>query len=137
MLAFAGPAAISAIFSLVVAGQYVAYSIPIASRFFGGQEFVPGPFYLGRWGLPVAIVALTWMAFSVIILIFPALTGPTAADMNYTVAVLGGWIILCVIYYYFPRYGGVHWFTGPSRPSIATVAGPGRRMRSQRVPIEA
>ena len=48
LLAFAGPAAIGAIFSLVVTGQYVAYSIPIACRFFGGQEWVPGPFSLGR-----------------------------------------------------------------------------------------
>ena len=49
LLAFAAPVAIAAIFSLVVVGQYVAYSIPIACRFFGGEEFVPGPFYLGRW----------------------------------------------------------------------------------------
>ena len=48
LLAFAGPAAIGAIFSLVPTGQFVAYSIPIACRFFGGQEWVPGPFTLGR-----------------------------------------------------------------------------------------
>lgn len=48
LLAFAGPVAIGAIFSLVVTGQYVAYSIPIACRFFGGAEWVPGPFSLGR-----------------------------------------------------------------------------------------
>lgn len=48
LLAFAGPLAIGAIFTLVVTGQYVAYSIPIACRFFGGAEWVPGPFSLGR-----------------------------------------------------------------------------------------
>ena len=49
LLAFAGPAAIGAIFSLVVTGQYVAYSIPIACRFFGGSAWTPGPFTLGRF----------------------------------------------------------------------------------------
>ncbi len=59
------------------------------------------------------MVALVWMAFSVVILIFPTTVGPTADDMNYTVAVMGGWLILCILYYYFPRYGGVYWFKGP------------------------
>ena len=59
------------------------------------------------------MTALLWMAFSVVILCFPADTMPTAAAMNYTAAVLGGWIILCVIYFYFPVIGGRYWFTGP------------------------
>ena len=48
LLAFAGPSAIGAVFSLVVAGQYVAYSIPIAARFIGGRNIQPGPFSLGK-----------------------------------------------------------------------------------------
>ena len=35
--------------------------------------------------------------------------------MNYTVVVLGGTFALALAYYYFPVYGGVHWFTGPHR----------------------
>ena len=49
LLAFAGPAANSAIFSLAIAGQYTAYAIPIASRFLGGRPWHPGPFSLGRF----------------------------------------------------------------------------------------
>ena len=49
LLAFAGPSADGAIFSLAIAGQYTAYAIPVASRFLGGREWVPGPFSLGRW----------------------------------------------------------------------------------------
>ena len=48
LLSFAGPSAIGAVFSLVVAAQYVAYSIPIAARFIGGREIQPGPFNLGK-----------------------------------------------------------------------------------------
>lgn len=47
LLAFAGGAAIGAVFSLAVVGQYVAYSIPISARFLGGQPFKPGRFNLG------------------------------------------------------------------------------------------
>ena len=48
LLSFAGNSAISAVFALVVAGQYVAYGIPISARFLGDNEFKPGPFSLGR-----------------------------------------------------------------------------------------
>jgi len=33
--------------------------------------------------------------------------------MNYTVVVLGGVFILSLAWYYFPKYGGLHWFIGP------------------------
>lgn len=33
--------------------------------------------------------------------------------MNYTVVVLGGVLSLSLVWYYFPVYGGVHWFAGP------------------------
>jgi hypothetical protein len=39
--------------------------------------------------------------------------------MNYTVVVLGGVFILSLVWYYFPVYGGVHWFEGP----VPTVDG--------------
>ncbi|CCM01799.1 uncharacterized protein FIBRA_03866 [Fibroporia radiculosa] len=113
LLAFAGSSAISAIFSLGVVGLYIAYIIPILSRFAGGTEWSPGPFSLGAWGLPIALTAVAWMIFSIVILVFPPSPGPNAPDMNYTIVVLGGWILLCLAYYYFPVYGGVYWFRGP------------------------
>ena len=48
LLAFAGAAAITAVFSLGVAGQNVAYSIPIVARFLCKDKFIPGPFFLGK-----------------------------------------------------------------------------------------
>ena len=65
----------------------------------------------------MAIVALLWMAFSITILMFPTTLTVIGADMNYTVVVLFGTLILSVAWYYCPVYGGVHWFTGP----IATI----------------
>jgi len=113
LLAFAGTAAISAVFTLSVIGQYVAYSIPITARFVGGQPFTPGPVNLGKFSLPIAIVAVTWMTFMSIVFLFPTSPNPQAPVMNYSVVVLGGVLILSVIYFYFPKYGGVYWFKGP------------------------
>lgn len=47
LLAFAGPDAIDAIFSLSVISQYVAYIIPISARHLGGERISPGPFNIG------------------------------------------------------------------------------------------
>lgn len=70
-----------------------------------------------------------------VVLLFPTSPGPAVADMNYTVVsdslrirslgslnvsfaskvVLSGVLLLSLVWYYFPVYGGVHWFTGPVR----------------------
>lgn len=54
------------------------------------------------------------MVFMSCVLLFPAeptLAGP--GTMNYTVLVMGGVTLLSTAYYYFPVYGGIHWFKGP------------------------
>jgi hypothetical protein len=55
------------------------------------------------------------MWFMTVVLMFPAAPDPIAAtiDMNYTVVVMGGVLSLAFGYYYFPGYGGRHWFKGP------------------------
>ncbi|RDX41178.1 APC amino acid permease [Lentinus brumalis] len=134
LLAFAGDSAINAIFSMSITALYVAYAIPIAARFLGENEFTPGPFNLGWFSMPCATISVLWMAFMGIVFLFPTSPGPAVADMNYTVVVLGGVLLLSVVWYYFPKYGGVHWFTGPistidqrtapasARPSESTEA---------------
>ncbi|OBZ74436.1 putative amino-acid permease C11D3.08c [Grifola frondosa] len=113
LLAFAGQSAINAIFSMSVTALYIAYGIPIAARFLGTNNFEPGPFTLGRWSAPVAFIGILWMTFMGIVFLFPSSPAPTTPDMNYTIVVLGGVFFLSLVWYYFPKYGGVHWFTGP------------------------
>ncbi|KAI0321890.1 amino acid transporter [Amylostereum chailletii] len=121
LLAFAGTQAINAVFAISVTGLYVAYAIPIAARWIWRKEngFKPGPFSLGRFSLPCATVSVGFMAFMGTVFLFPTTKATSVADMNYTVVVLGGVLVLSVAWYYFPRYGGVHWFTGP----VPTVEG--------------
>ena len=61
----------------------------------------------------MAVISVTWMAFMGVVFLFPATPGAGVGDVNYTVVVLGGALILSLIYYYFPKYGGKNWFTGP------------------------
>ncbi|TFY50909.1 hypothetical protein EVG20_g11261, partial [Dentipellis fragilis] len=109
------PNAISAIFSLGVVAQYTAYTIPIAARYLGKNDFKKGPFHLGIFSLPVAVIAVAFMSFMIIIFTFPTTPNPTTEDMNYTVVVSGGVVILSLAYYFFPKYGGRYWFKGPIR----------------------
>jgi hypothetical protein len=53
------------------------------------------------------------MAFMGVVFLFPATPEVEVGDMNYTVVVLGGALALSLVYYYFPKYGGKNWFTGP------------------------
>ncbi|KJA15150.1 hypothetical protein HYPSUDRAFT_80625 [Hypholoma sublateritium FD-334 SS-4] len=113
LLVFAGDQAINAVFALSVTGLYFAYAIPIVVRFIGDNDFKPGPFDLGRFSLPVGIIAVLFMAFMSTVFLFPTSPTTTVQDMNYTVAVFGGVMLLSIIYYFFPKYGGMYWFTGP------------------------
>ncbi|KAI0027526.1 APC amino acid permease [Vararia minispora EC-137] len=115
LLVFAGSQAINAVFALSITGLYVAYSIPIAARWIWANEngWADGPFSLGWFSLPCAILSVLGMAFFGLIFLFPAAQTTNVGNMNYTVVVLGGILILSLAWYYLPAYGGVHWFTGP------------------------
>ncbi|KAH6911887.1 APC amino acid permease [Coprinopsis sp. MPI-PUGE-AT-0042] len=90
--------------------------VPIVARYFGPNDFKPGPFNLGKFSPYCAAISVLFMWFMLVIFLFPgAPTVPTAGDMNFTVVVLGGVLFLSLIYYFLPVYGGRHWFTGPVR----------------------
>ncbi|KAG6892464.1 hypothetical protein C0995_003604 [Termitomyces sp. Mi166 len=120
-LVFAGDQAINAVFSMAIVANYINYSIPIAARFLGQNDFRSGPFNLGKFSLPVAIIAVVFMSFMSIIFLFPATPVADPSSMNYTVVVLGGTMSFSIIWYYFPKYGGVNWFAGPV-PNISPAS---------------
>lgn len=61
----------------------------------------------------MAVISVTWLAFTGIVFLFPATPEVGVQDMNYAVVVLGGALALSLVYYYFPKYGAKNWFTGP------------------------
>jgi len=113
LLAFAGQQAIGAVFTLGIVSLYVAYSIPITARFLFKNDFKPGPFSLGIFSIPVAVIAVVYMIFMCIVFLFPVSPNPSVSGMNFSVVVLGGSMTLSLVYYYFPKYGGKYWFKGP------------------------
>lgn len=127
LLCLINNAAALALFSLFVASNYVAWGTPILCRLIWGQErFKPGEFYTGWLSKPIAIVAIAWLGFGLLLSMFPSTT-PTpgrtsnlfifpakltvaASQMNYTIALNGFVWIACMTYYFlFAR----KWFTGP------------------------
>ncbi|KIK65794.1 hypothetical protein GYMLUDRAFT_38280 [Collybiopsis luxurians FD-317 M1] len=114
LIPLAGAAASGALFSLAVVGQFTCYTTAITSRWLGGRDFEKGPFHMGALSLPISLSAVMFMIFMCVILLFPAEPGVlNAGEMNYTVVVLGAVVLLSTAYYFFPVYGGVHWFKGP------------------------
>lgn len=102
LLTLAGPAASSAVFSLAVAGNNLAWGTPIFCRVvWGRKKFNPGPVYTGALSIPIAWTAIIFLVFGIFLSMFPTSgPNPDAASMNYTVvincAVWGGSLL-----YYF------------------------------------
>ena len=66
-----------------VIGLYVSYVTPIFLRITSGREkLVPGPFTLGKWYLPIGIVAVSWVTFITVLLLFPLGVNPTPDTMS-------------------------------------------------------
>lgn len=112
MLCLIAPAAASALFSLCVAGNYLAWGIAIFSRImWGNAKFKPGPFYTGRFSKPIAIVACIFIAFTIVLAMFPVGgPNPTPQTMNYTI-VINGAVWFGSMFYY--AVNARKWFKGP------------------------
>ncbi|KIJ35469.1 hypothetical protein M422DRAFT_262242 [Sphaerobolus stellatus SS14] len=52
------------------------------------------------------------MIFITIVFSFLANPNPMAANINYTLVVLGGVIFFTIVYFYIPKYSGKYWFNG-------------------------
>lgn len=113
LLCLIAPAAASALFSLAVAGNNLAWGIPIFARVvWGRQKFTPGAFYTGnRFSLPIAWAAIIFLVFGILLAMFPVGgPDPTPEAMNYTVVVnMTVWGGSSVYYFIAAR----KWFTGP------------------------
>jgi amino acid transporter len=102
--------AYAAVTSIAAIGLYVAYVIPVFLRVLKGKRFEPGPWTLGRWGVPIGIVASIWVAFIFILFMLPASSPVTWHTFNYTpiafAVVLGG----AAVWWFVSAH---KWFVGP------------------------
>ena len=69
--------------SSAVIGLYTSYVTPIFLRITSGRnKLQPGPFSLGKWYLPIGIIAVAWVSFITVLLLFPPEANPTAETMS-------------------------------------------------------
>jgi len=112
LLGFSSAAFISLAGASVI-GLYTSYATPIFLRITSGRDkLVPGSFTLGSWFVPIGAMAVAWVTFINILLIFPTVRPVTARNMNYAV------IIVMTVFIYASLswiISARKWFTGPIR----------------------
>ncbi|KAG2754882.1 amino acid transporter [Suillus brevipes Sb2] len=104
-------AALSSLAGASVIGLYVSYATPIFLRITSGRDkLVPGTFSLGRWYMPIGIIAVAWVSFIVVLLLFPPTQTATPAGMNYAVVIIMGVFVFASISWVVSAH---KWFHGP------------------------
>jgi amino acid transporter len=77
-----------AVTSIAVIGLYIAYVVPVFLRR-RSDDFVPGPWHLGRWSAPIGWIAVGWVIFICILFVLPPAHPITVETFNYApIAVL-------------------------------------------------
>lgn len=102
LLCIIGTTAANALFTLYIAGNYFSWGTPILLRLTSGKDkFVPGPFYLGKfWTNTIGWVAVVFICYTIVMVMFPTNKNPGVQDMNYTCVITPGVWILSLAYYY-------------------------------------
>ncbi|KAH7383126.1 amino acid/polyamine transporter I [Cadophora sp. MPI-SDFR-AT-0126] len=80
---------IVAIFNITAPALDLSYAFVILARNYYSSRitFVAGPFTLGKWQKPMNTVAVTWVFFISVVLMFPTVRPVTSTNMNYAVVV--------------------------------------------------
>jgi choline transport protein len=90
------------VISLGVAAMLTSYLITISCvtlKRIRREPLLPSKFDLGKWGLPINIIAVIFLLFSWVFCFFPIGPHPTVVDMNWAVLGYGAVLIFAVVYY--------------------------------------
>ncbi|WP_317617774.1 amino acid permease [Streptomyces sp. SDr-06] len=91
--------AFTAIVSVNVVGLYLAYGVPIFLRL-RLNDFEPGPWNLGRYGRPVAAVAVIWIVLSSVLFMLPQVSPITTDNFNYAPIALGVVLLIATVWWF-------------------------------------
>lgn len=91
-------------FNAIIGGTVIfinwSYCIPIVLLLiFGRDKLTERPFSLGKWGVPINILAVLYGAFTSILNFFPFSQPVTTPTMNYVIVVVGGIYVLLAAYW--------------------------------------
>ena len=112
--------AFTAATSIATSGLYISYGIPIFVGLLWPSHFRKGPFDLGAMSRPIAVVAVCWIVFIVIVFCLPAINPVTSQTVNYTPVCVG-----IVLFWSLGSWflWARRWFIGPVRQIAAEAAG--------------
>ncbi|KAJ7643302.1 amino acid/polyamine transporter I [Mycena polygramma] len=106
-------AALTSLAGASVIGLYTSYAAPIFLRITCGRnKLEPGPFSLGRWSTPIGAIAVAWVGFIVILLLFPPGQQTSSGTMNYAVLIVMAVFMFAAISWVTSAH---KWFHGPIR----------------------
>jgi len=93
---------INAIFNITAPALDLSYvSVILAHRIYKNQvNYIEGPFTLGKWGLPINTISITWVLFISTVLFFPATRPVTLSNMNYAICVAGFIAVFSLSWWY-------------------------------------
>ncbi|KAM0749165.1 APA family basic amino acid/polyamine antiporter [Meredithblackwellia eburnea MCA 4105] len=111
--------AFAAATSIATIGLYISYGIPILILLIEGDNFVRGPFHLGKFSRPVGFVAVSWICFITIAGCLPELTPVDSQTLNYTPVAVG-----IVAFYALSSWflWARKWFKGPRAMALEELA---------------
>lgn len=114
--------AANALFSLGVASNFLAWGVPILLVILpteSAKRFVPGPFYSKTFFFPINVISCVWLAYVIVMCMFPVNKTVTKETMNYTCAINGGVWLLSMVYFFVYGYKHYH---GP-KSNLTSVDG--------------
>jgi amino acid transporter len=95
--------AFNAILSMSILGMYTSYLLPIVyMAIYGRSKLGPGQyghFKMGRWGIFTNLMAICWLILAIVFSTFPSVRPVTAQNMNYSIVVMGGWLVFGMAFF--------------------------------------
>lgn len=92
---------LQAILSVSTIALTISYAMPIVTLLaVGRHRLAPGPFRLGRLGIAINVISIIYCAITTVMFFFPGSPNPSAADMNYAIAVFGVMMIISAAFWF-------------------------------------
>jgi choline transport protein len=106
--------AFNAVLSMAILGVYASYLVPVVYMLLYGRrnnKHVFGWLKLGNTGGAVLnVISILWLLVAMLFSMFPSYQPVTPENMNYSIAVMGGWLVLGMAYFVI---WGRKTYTGP------------------------